>query len=517
MPGSEISIRPGVGMLGLFPHMKYQPWYALSELVDNALQSYLSHKDALLQSDPRFKLVVKISIDRADGGPIIIQDNAAGISGQDWERAFQVAEPPPDATGLSQFGIGMKAACSWFARIWSVRSTAYGESITRTVTFDVPTIVATREEHLVVEEEDSLVGDHFTVIEMSGLYRPVAARTLGKIRSYLGGIYRHFLRRGDLTLMVNGEAVGYSDTAILEAARYNDSGGAEHVWRKEVALVLDSGRQVTGYVAIRETGDTRQAGLALLYRNKVITGSGEEFYKPWEIFKGGNSFESQRIFGELYMDGFSVTYTKDALVWYDEEEEFIEKLRAQLDAEPFPLIKQAREYRKRSPELASTDVANSLLDNIVDSFGNLDGDIEGADSDDTWNEPRFNDAMGSIQNRDVPEPPRLTATAVDRRVTIPYQGVQWEVDLKLVADQAVTRWLTVGRIAEYSLELKVNQAHPFMRAYCELPGQEFEPVWRVAIALGLAQEMARLGGAEMPGLVTENVNNLLRTVLSHKR
>ncbi len=64
--------------------------------------------------------------------------------------------------------------------------------------------------------------------------------------------------------------------------------------------------------------------------------------------------------------------------------------------------------------------------------------------------------------------------------------------------------------------LTVNQAHPFMRAWCELPGQELEPVWRVAIALGLAQEMARLGGGEMPGLVTENVNALLRTVLSHK-
>ena len=66
------------------------------------------------------------------------------------------------------------------------------------------------------------------------------------------------------------------------------------------------------------------------------------------------------------------------------------------------------------------------------------------------------------------------------------------------------------------IALSVNQAHPFMRAFCEFPGQELEPVWRVAIALGLAQEQARLGGAKMPGLVVTKVNTLLRTVLSHK-
>ena len=113
---------------------------------------------------------------------------------------------------------------------------------------------------------------------------------------------------------------------------------------------LDSGRRVTGFVAIRETGDAKQAGLALFYRSKVVTGSGEEIYKPVEIFQGGNSFQSQRIFGELHMDDFNVTYTKDALVWYDEEEEFVEALRAELDAEPWPLIKQAKEHRKRDPE-----------------------------------------------------------------------------------------------------------------------------------------------------------------------
>ena len=99
------------------------------------------------------------------------------------------------------------------------------------------------------------------------------------------------------------------------------------------------------------------------------------------------------------------------------------------------------------------------------------------------------------------------------------KGDIWKVALRLVSDEGNVNWLTVLPNEEGDdrrLSLTVNQAHPFMRAFCELPGQELEPVWRVAIALGLAQELARGGGAKMPGLVTFNVNELLRNVLSKK-
>jgi hypothetical protein len=514
---TEISIRPGVGMLGLFPHMKYQPWYALGELVDNAIQSYLSNRDALREVDPEFHLRVEITIERAEGGLIRVRDNAAGIGAQDWKRAFRVAEPPADATGLSQFGVGMKAACCWFARQWSVRTTALGEDVVRHVAFDVPAIVASRDETLVVDAEPIELREHFTVIEMTNLHRPVQARTLGKIRTYLGGIYRQFLREDEITLLVNGEAVVYDEPPVLEAPRYNDRGGEPHRWRKDVDIRLDSGRRVKGFVAIRRKGDTKQGGLALFYRRKVVTGSGEEMYKPSDIYGSGNSFQSQRLFGELHMDDFNVTYTKDALVWYDEEDEFIEALREEIDAEPFPLIKQAKEYRKRDPELAPAYVAGQLLDQIADSFAAVEFDIEGVLSDDTSTEPpAVGDGLPPVDPSAPAPGPDHEPVAVDRIISVDFQGTTWKVDLRLVADAAVSRWLTVHRGEDNDLTLTVNQAHPFMRAYCELPSQDLEPVWRVAIALGLAQEIARLGGAKYPGMVTENVNNLLRTVLAHK-
>jgi hypothetical protein len=506
-------------MLGLFPHMKYQPWYALGELVDNAIQSYLSNKKALREIDPNFRLTVEIDISGEDGGSITVTDHAAGIGAKDWERAFRVAEPPADATGLSQFGVGMKASCCWFAKNWSVRTTALGEDVVRSIAFDIPAIVASRDESLRVETEQTDLKSHFTVIEMTNLHRPVAARTIAKIRSYLGGIYRQFLRDDEITIIVKGEKVKFAEPAVLVAPRYNDSrDGEPFTWRKDVDIRLESNRRVQGFVAVRETGTARQGGLALFYRGKVVTGSGEEMYKPDDIYGGGNTFASQRLFGELHMDDFNVTYTKDALVWYDEEEEFIEALRAEIDAEPLPLLKQANGYRKRDPELAPDAVATKMLDSITDAFVAVEFGIEAATTEVTFGEPPPTQPTVAVTSAGAGEDDhdKDELTSVDRVIEVDFQGTTWRVDLRLVADEAITRWLSVEPVDSNGLVLTVNQAHPFMRSWCEIPGQELEPVWRVAIALGLAQEMARLGGAKMPGLVTQNVNNLLRTVLAHK-
>lgn len=527
MSTDQINIRPGVGMLGLFPHMKYQPWYALGELVDNAIQSNTANLVKLKENNPDHQLKIRIQIERLDGGSITVSDNAAGISAADWERAFQVAEPPVDATGLSQFGVGMKAACCWFAQKWVLRSAALGSGVMRAVSFDVPQIVASRDDTLEVVTETLPETEHFTVIEMTNLNRAIQGRTLGKIRTYLGGIYREFLRDGSLVLTVNGNRVTYDDPPVLRARRYNDQEGDEHLWRQNVDIALESGRRVRGFVAIRETGDARQAGLALIYRKKVVTGSGEEVYKPADIFKGGNSFEAQRIFGELNMDDFEVTYTKDALVWHDEEDEFIKRLRGELSMEPWPLIKQAREYRKRAPEVPVGRQAQRILESIEDAFkaaSESEGSTESTDvADAASDKTKESDLLPhtgayKMVAGSVEPSPSGVGESVGRTFNVTLRQSAWVVDLRLVSDPAVTRWLTVGLEGRQKneLSLTVNQAHPFMRAWCEVPGQELEPVWRVAVAIGLGQELARAGGAQMPGLVTENINDILRNVMSRK-
>src|SRR5690242_8585233 len=134
MPRTDsINIRPGVSILSVLRHLNYKPWFAMAEFVDNAVQSFLQHRTELERIHGRaVKLKVEIETDDDAGGRIVIRDNAAGIHGNDYARAFRAAEVPTDRTGLSEFGMGMKSAACWFARDWSVRTSALGEPIERT-------------------------------------------------------------------------------------------------------------------------------------------------------------------------------------------------------------------------------------------------------------------------------------------------------------------------------------------------------------------------------------------------
>ncbi|MGB0357075.1 MAG: ATP-binding protein, partial [Cytophagales bacterium] len=130
---SNINIRPDVSVLSTFRHLKYTPYHALAEFVDNAIDSYLKNKQALKGiAGDNYQLTVKIEFNTTDN-KIVIRDNAAGIHTRDFPRAFRPAAIPPDTSKLSEFGMGMKSAAFWFTKNWEVRTSALGESIESTI------------------------------------------------------------------------------------------------------------------------------------------------------------------------------------------------------------------------------------------------------------------------------------------------------------------------------------------------------------------------------------------------
>ena len=68
----QVEIRPGIGLYALFPSLRYSPWVALGEMVDNSIQSYLEHKEELLTlHGPDYKLRVDINFSGGDN-PIML-------------------------------------------------------------------------------------------------------------------------------------------------------------------------------------------------------------------------------------------------------------------------------------------------------------------------------------------------------------------------------------------------------------------------------------------------------------
>lgn len=144
-----IEIRPEVTMLSVLRHLNYKPWFAIAEFIDNAVQSYVSNREALIAlNGPDYKLKVGVRLETTSSELIVITDNAAGISAADFPRAFRAARVPTDRSGLSSLGMGMKSAACWFAQAWTVRTKAIEEAVERTITFDVRHIVDNRIESL---------------------------------------------------------------------------------------------------------------------------------------------------------------------------------------------------------------------------------------------------------------------------------------------------------------------------------------------------------------------------------
>src|SRR5450830_313282 len=137
-------------MYGVLRNLNYKPWYAFAEFVDNAVQSFV-HNEARLREvhGDGFKLRIQIEL-QPELQRIFIRDNAAGIATQDFPRAFRPAHVPPDRRGLSEFGMGMKSAACWFANAWKVRTSALGELVERTVSFDVNEVIALERDELAV-------------------------------------------------------------------------------------------------------------------------------------------------------------------------------------------------------------------------------------------------------------------------------------------------------------------------------------------------------------------------------
>lgn len=513
----SVNIRPGVGFLSLLPHLNYKPWFALAEFVDNSLQSYLSYRNELEKIEGEgCKLKVYVELDATDDGRIIIRDNAAGIHEQDYSRAFRPAALPPDRSGLSEFGIGMKSAACWFADYWMVRTSALGENIERTVAFDTKTIVRDDVEDVIVDERSACPNTHYTEIVLTKLEKFPKGKTIGKIKEHLTSIYRMFLRESMLELYFDGESLVYQEPSILIAPFYKRPSEETYEWRKEVNFDFGLGFRAHGFAALRETGSTSHAGFALFRRNRLIQGSGEETYRPASIFERPNSFTYQRLFGEFHLEGFGVSHTKDGFQWEEHEEIFLEFLKEELDKEPLPLLDQAEGYRARLKtkeqikELKSgAEIATERTSEVIEH------EVPRVLQEQLDNPPDNNDPPPTL-------PPITTLSR--REINVDLDGCQWQIILELSDDPSIGDWVDVydqvittdsvanGEVRQVGIRLAL--AHPFMVRFGGAEPSRIEPLLRVAVAIVLAEITARNSGVRQAGAIRHNINKLLRVALS---
>jgi hypothetical protein len=510
---NQLNIRPRVGMYSAFARLNYKPWFALAEFVDNSIQSFLSRRSALVEAGHDGPLVIDINL---DDNEITVTDRAGGIAWRDFPRAFSPAAPPDDPSGLSEFGLGMKAAACWFSRRWSVRTSALGEAVERTVAFDIPAISRDGLEELPIETRPARESDHYTVVTMRDLRVHPRGKTLVKIREHIASIYRVLTKDGvvKLRLTAGGTAqeLDYVTPTLLEAPYYRTPKGSTRTWRQPFEIDLGD-KKVTGWAGIMQKGSHALAGFSVFRRQRLIEGSVGETYKPHLIFGTPNSYAYQRVVGEIFVEGFDVSHTKDGIQWHGQEDEILESIRRQIDSPSCPLLDQADGYRVRK-----------TADSLPASFGaEALSDTAAALSQADVVEAVTDKVSASLAESSTDSSPPVQPVPIlqerEFKLQITRDGKPWSIHLELVRDAATSFYSTAieTRDGLEVVTVRLNLDHDFSIAFINDNESALQPMMRFVAALALSERLALQAGVTGARAVRHVANELLRSIVSDRR
>lgn len=380
MRNPKVNVRPKAGSLRLFRSLTFKAWYALGEFIDNSITSAIINRDSLLEAySDDFQLHVKIDFDDTNNC-LIIEDNAAGISPEDFDRALQTSEPPPDTTvGLSLHGVGMKAAGFWWGARILIETHPLNSESGWVVALDLDELDKSTDDTVTVSPIPHR-GYSGTVIRIERLWNGIPkGRTLGAIRAFLPSIYKTFLTQGkgqllndlnngnvQMILSLNGQQLFYTPPQLLKEQFWPTTGGPVHGtpvidWRSDVEVHLADGKVIQGWVGILETMSRDLAGFTLEYRGKSIAGiaADEEegasgislergAYKPRKIFGQPGLYADQSLVGAFDLSAFGKSITTDSVTWTaEEEEEFVNAVYKLMREPGKDFIAQATNLRRR--------------------------------------------------------------------------------------------------------------------------------------------------------------------------
>ncbi|MEY2702294.1 MAG: hypothetical protein RLY43_927 [Bacteroidota bacterium] len=470
----------------------------LSEYVDNSLQSYLSNKDKLFANNPAYSFVVSIEIDNINSR-IIIKDNAAGIDNLNYLRAFEPANIPLDNSKLNEFGMGMKTASVWLADIWSVRTKAIGESVERYTEFNLHKVIEENREDLLVEEADKDVRLHYTEIILSKLsHNSPTSHQLDKIRRHLASIYRYFIRNKDIILLVNGETLNAPEYEILRAPFYSNPNGDAFYWKKEIDFEFDK-YKAKGFIGILNTITKNANGLVLLRRGRVIVGGEDDRAFPPLIFGSPGNFRYKRLFGEIELEGFDVSFNKNKFIGEKEKDlnAFLGLLKDELKDPEFNLFSQADNYRVKSKE-DNQKIAQKIAKSNKNVVNHINLTAKTNKVENALNDPNVDYNQTNVVGE------RALETLEQGTFKLDDQIYRFSIDL--VAEENNNSLYSVSQPSRVengekvqTLICKINLSHPFFIRFEQFKNaNDYEPIMAIFKSFALAEFISTKKSIQYP-------------------
>jgi len=506
-PIDKVSIALQPSVYNTFRALNNTVALTLSEYVDNAVQSYLDNKERILSLNPSFTFEVSIDVSQKEN-QIIIKDNAAGIDFQNYLRAFEPANIPLDNTKLNEFGMGMKTASIWLADKWAVTTKALGESVERFTEFDLHKVIKENKEELIVKEIIKDRDLHYTEIVLSSLsHNAPSPYQMDKVRRHLASIYRVFLRNGEISIIVNGENLKAPYYETLHVPFYNNPNSENILWKKEINFQLGN-YKANGFIAILKTIQNNANGLVLLRRGRVIVGGDDDRFFPSSIFGSAGNFRYKRLFGELELSGFDVTFNKNGFTDEENLNAFIDALKDELRDPDFNLLSQADNYRVKTKE-ENAKIAEKLIrtgkkeidkEPITDKIKKVD--YLSTDEENIQKEEQKlleADSLGTVEN------------------FFDYEDETYKFQVDLINEDESDALYSVKQIDTQvedriipCLICKINLAHPFFNRFEQFKkANDYEPIIEIFKSFALAEFYAQKKSMQYPSELRTIFNNYI--------
>jgi hypothetical protein len=359
---NEVEIVIGPEIVKTWARLDYTVWYAIAEMVDNSLQAYFNNKkelDAVFDKEED-SLKVDITYD-SNSGLLRVLDNSIGMNAAELTNALRVGIPPEYSGGLSEFGMGLKTSGVWLADEWKVRTKKLGEETELEISFSVDKIAKGNTKLPMVERKKDK-SEHYTLIEFKSLRKKIHSNTLTKTKAYLSSIYRLQVRDSVLKLHWGDEPLIYDESLNILTA----SDTQQTPYKKTFDFKVN-GKRAYGWCAVLKSGGRPKAGFAVFRRGRIIYGQ-PAAWRPSSLYgqeTGSNDVVNQRLVGEIHLDDFVPSHTKNAILWQDDEEDLLNDKLFEQFADYRLKAKEGVRGQGQGPSDQSIDIA---IDQLVETL-----------------------------------------------------------------------------------------------------------------------------------------------------
>ncbi|WP_233592123.1 hypothetical protein [Corallococcus sp. AB011P] len=215
------------------------------------------------------------------------------------------------------------------------------------------------------------------------------------------------------------------------------------------------------------------------------------------------------MIGEMFVEGFDVSHTKDGIQWGGYEDELLDKIWRQINSPDCPLLDQANGYRARktADQLPKDFGANALAD--------ASEAIADAGTSKAISEVAATPPAAEVDQVSPPPEPKAVLQQREHVLVLPWEGSSIRVVLQLVQDQAADFFVAAvekSATSEEVLTVRLNLDHRFSIAFINDNEQALQPILRILAALALSERMARKSGISHTSIVRSGANKILNAL-----